>query len=965
MASMPRPAVDSSHPLEAVSADGLPQLAPKFLAGLQQLAALAALLVALTGVAGLVAWVLQSQRLAVVLPGHVTIRPTSGALFLLAGTSLWLLGRQQAGARMAGRVCSGLVALASVLTLAEFVLQVNVGIDRLLLHGYFDRAANLALRPAANGTIAFVLLSGALLLLDAGWARKLHISDWAALLAAIIAVLALLGYAYDFSALYGLAFRGFMSLPGAVAFLLLSAGVLCVRPEASWARTLASSGMGGTTLRRLWPLALLIPCFGGWLASLGLRRGLYGPKGDMVLLTLVLMVLLSSLVFHYARWLDRADAARLRAEGSLRRSRDQWELSFSCMSGGLSYHDPDYNVISANQALRQMVGGDEVTGKKCYHAVHGTECPPDYCPMRRTLESGKSEWGEFFEPRLQRHLNVRTDPVIDKDGKIVSIVHVVNDVTERKRAEQVVRSMAAIVESSDDAITAADLDGNLISWNRAAERMYGYSAAEVMGKSIAVLAPPEFEQDTRALIERIREGGRILSFETERCHRNGTRFDVSVTVSPVHDEHGELVGSSAIARDITERKRTQQEIVRRGQMAQRARSELDAVLTCLGEGLYQIDRYGNVAYLNPAGEAILGYQLWEIRGKNLHDLVHTERPDGTTLSGQDCPLLQVIGSGNPLAAKRDYFQRADGSFVAVEYTSSPLHFEDEITGAVVSFRDISARVRAEEREREATRQIEAKSAEIAQLNAELEERVRWRTRELEVTNRELETFSYSVSHDLRAPLRSIDGFSHILLDEYADKLDEEGRHFLRRVRAASQHMGQLIDALLQLSRVTRSEMRLDAVDLSQLAADIIAVLRQGAGERAVEVSIAPNLRVVGDQRLLYSALQNLLSNAFKFTSRTPGAKVEFGSFLRDGATVYFVRDNGAGFEMEYAHKLFGAFQRLHGAQEFEGSGIGLATVQRIVRRHGGRIWAEGSPGRGATFYFTLGESMARSPRAEA
>ena len=218
-----------------------------------------------------------------------------------------------------------------------------------------------------------------------------------------------------------------------------------------------------------------------------------------------------------------------------------------------------------------------------------------------------------------------------------------------------------------------------------------------------------------------------------------------------------------------------------------------------------------------------------------------------------------------------------------------------------------------------------------------------------------------MSHELRAPLRRIDGFSHILLDEYADKLDADGQNFLQRVRNASQHMGQLIDALLQLSRVTRSEMRLDQVDLSQMATEITSALQQASGDRKVTVNIGAGLMAIGDQRLLHVALQNLLGNAFKFTSRTPEAEVEFGSWMQDGTTMYFVRDNGAGFEMEYAHKLFGAFQRLHSVTEFEGSGIGLATVQRIVSRHGGRIWADGAPGKGATFYFTLNEGTA--PRA--
>jgi signal transduction histidine kinase len=230
-------------------------------------------------------------------------------------------------------------------------------------------------------------------------------------------------------------------------------------------------------------------------------------------------------------------------------------------------------------------------------------------------------------------------------------------------------------------------------------------------------------------------------------------------------------------------------------------------------------------------------------------------------------------------------------------------------------------------------------------------------RELEATNRELEAFSYSVSHDLRAPLRSIDGFSQILLEDYADELDEDGKDYLNRVRSATQRMGRLIDDLLGLSRVTRGAMNRQRVNLSALAKEVAENLREAGPEREVRFSIQEGLEVWGDTRLLRVALENLIGNAWKFTGKEPAAEIQFGvdeEFSRRGRVpVYYVRDNGAGFEMAYANRLFGAFQRLHGADEFEGTGIGLATVQRIIRRHGGRIWAEGEVGRGATFYFTL------------
>ncbi len=234
-----------------------------------------------------------------------------------------------------------------------------------------------------------------------------------------------------------------------------------------------------------------------------------------------------------------------------------------------------------------------------------------------------------------------------------------------------------------------------------------------------------------------------------------------------------------------------------------------------------------------------------------------------------------------------------------------------------------------------------------------EEQLAHRAEELARANSELEQFAYSVSHDLRTPLRSIDGFAQLLLEEYADQLDEEGREYLRRVRANSQRMGLLIDDLLSLSRVTRSEMLRTTVDLSALAESVVDELRQGDPERQVQVEIASGMVVTGDAGLLRAALENLLANAWKFTSKEPHARIEFGSTSYDGAYAYFVRDNGTGFDMAYAGKLFGAFQRLHAADEFEGTGVGLATVQRVIHRHGGQVWAESEVGRGATFYFTL------------
>ena len=305
----------------------------------------------------------------------------------------------------------------------------------------------------------------------------------------------------------------------------------------------------------------------------------------------------------------------------------------------------------------------------------------------------------------------------------------------------------------------------------------------------------------------------------------------------------------------------------------------------------------------------------------------------------------VISSGRPKLAFEEYVTNPDGSLRWVRTSKVPLHDEhQQVIGVLGIYEDITEQKAARE--------------QLRRLNQELEARVEERTADLSRLNKELESFSYSVSHDLRSPLRGIDGFAQVLAEDYAGVLDQTGREHLARIRSAAQRMGMLIDDMLMLSRVSRRSLSFSEVDLSAMCRQILKRLQDAHPQRQVQIRVSDGLMARGDVNLLQIALDNLVGNAWKYTGKNPKAHITFGAEKTPQGTVYFVRDNGVGFEMQYRDKLFKSFERLHSSQDFPGTGVGLATVQRVIQRHGGRIWAEATPGRGATFFFTLGNAPA-------
>lgn len=481
------------------------------------------------------------------------------------------------------------------------------------------------------------------------------------------------------------------------------------------------------------------------------------------------------------------------------------------------------------------------------------------------------------------------------------------------------REQAELVELTHDAIVVRNLRAEIVYWNGASERLYGWSKQEACGRIAHELLHTIFPVSRENAEQQVLTSG---SWEGELQHqdRSGNRRIVMSRWALRRDRQGEPLSILESNRDITLRRQ--------------AEGKFRALLEAAPDAMIIADHRGRIQLVNAQVEALFGYAKSELVGKSIEILVPARLKQKHETHRQDffrTPKTRAMGAGLEL-----HGVRKDGTEFRVEISLSP--FKDA-EGLVVTaaIRDISNRRKSEE-------MLEQQRIEMTRSNAELD-----------AANRELEAFSYSVSHDLRAPLRSIDGFSLALLEDYADKLDAEGKKNLERVRAATQRMGALIDDLLSLARVTRSGMKLEKMNLSAVASEVTDKLKESQPGRRIELRIEEGLETTADPSLLRIALENLLGNAWKFTAKKPLSHIEFGKTRDNGTPAYFVRDDGAGFDPAYAERLFGAFQRLHSTSEFPGTGIGLATVQRIVHRHGGKIWAESAVGQGATFYFTLAE----------
>jgi len=507
------------------------------------------------------------------------------------------------------------------------------------------------------------------------------------------------------------------------------------------------------------------------------------------------------------------------------------------------------------------------------------------------------------------------------------------DISERRRIEEKLSRQSAVLlatlEAMDQGISVVDADLKMSALNkRFCDLLEIPESLATPGATFADFArfnaergeygPCDVEAKVREMVERARHP---QPHHFRRTRPNGRVIEVRGNPMP----GGGFVTTYT---DVTEQEHAQ--------AALRLSEQRNRNLIELSPDAIYVHRKHVILVANPAAARLWGIASAEQAiGRNLLDFIYPSSRDQVT---ERTTRLESDPSLFRLPWSEQMYMRADGSAVPVEASATVIELEDG--PAILSvIRDISERKAAEDA--------------IRELNLSLEKRVRERTAELEASNQELESFSYSVSHDLRSPLRAINGFSHLLEEEYAHGLDANGLNYLARIRAASKRMGDLIDNLLDLARVSRQELHRERVDMSAMAEEIRESLQDQFPERTVSWWIEPGLTASADTVLVKALLDNLIRNAWKFTAERPDARIELTAERQGRETVYCLRDNGAGFEMAYADKLFKPFQRLHDAKRFEGTGIGLAIAHRVLRRHGGRIWAEGTPGAGAAFFFTL------------
>lgn len=769
-------------------------------------------------------------------------------------------------------------------------------------------------------------------------------------------------------------------IPTVVAMLMTAAFRLWQGGAAAWpgaAVILASGGIGlawrhyrrrplaDISWRELYAFGVVIH-----LVMLALMLGLPWETARRVLAGIGLPVLL--IYPATTAFLGLLLANRLRREraaAKLAESEERYRTLFENNHATMLIISPDDGaIVDANPAACRFYGWTREQLKQMRLGQINTLTPAQFQAEIDRAQANQKDHS-LFKHRLAdgsvRDVEVFSGP-IRMSGRtlLYSIIH---DVTERKRAETALAESeqlkALILESVDEGLHGLDAAGNIVFENSAALRMLGWPVERMLGQHAHALIhhhrPDGSEYPvTECPIYHTLRDGQTRHVEGELFFRqDGTSFPVEYTCCALRNEAGNITGAVVSFRDLTERLRAGQRLRESEQRLRRAIQDAPFPIMLHAED-------GEILQLSQSWCDLTGYRREELQTVR----AWTERAYGE----RQARVWEAIE-----ATYRLEYRKHQGDFIirtrtgeerVWDFSSAPLGRLPDGRRVVISMAvDVTEQRAGEQAERQSRAQLEASrtsllsliedqreaEAQVRRLNEELEQRVRERTAQLQAANKELEAFTYSVSHDLRAPLRAINGYARILVEDHGPRLDADGQRVLGVIRDEALRMGALIDDLLQFSRLGRQALQIAPLDMTALVREVYDRLSVQAMSRAVDFQLAELPAAAADINLLRQVWSNLLDNALKYTRPRPRAVIQVSGVIRDGEVVYSVKDNGTGFDMKYANKLFGVFQRLHAADAFEGTGVGLALVQRLIHRHGGRIWAEAEPDRGAVFHFTL------------
>ncbi len=611
-------------------------------------------------------------------------------------------------------------------------------------------------------------------------------------------------------------------------------------------------------------------------------------------------------------------------------------------------------ITSWNAGARNIKGyfAKEILGKhiSVFYTPEDVELGVPLKNLEETARHGRFET-EGWRVRKNGSLfwaNVVFTALYNAEGSLIGFAKVTRDISERKKAEEKIAHIANLLEKASDAIYSIDASNCILTWNKAAEILYGYTRDEVLQKAAAEILKPEIPiRHGTEIKKELAEKG-FWKGELVHTRKDGARLWIFASITILKNEKGEEEESVCICRDITELKKAGEEVKRVNEELKQLNNEkLHYSLKEVSDYKYALDKAcivaitnqkGIITYVNENFCSISKYSEAELIGQD-HRIINSGYHSKEFIRR----LWVTIGNG--ITWKGEIKNRAkDGTYYWVDTTIVPFLNEHGKPYQYVAIRaDITERKNAVE--------------ELKKLNEQLEEHVNNRTQLLELANKELESFSYSVSHDLRAPLRAIGGYSRILQEDYEQVLDAEGNRLLNNIITNSKRMGRLIDDLLSFSRMSRKEITQTDINMYLLVNECLEELFFDKSSHNYTVDIGDLHACFGDSTMLKQVWQNLLDNAIKYSSKNAKPHVVIGSNDDGLSTIYYVKDNGVGFDMKYVHKLFGVFQRLHSNEEFEGTGVGLALVKRIINKHDGNVWAESEPGIGSTFYFSIPKNI--------